>query len=174
MVMHMALRSRCTNLPSSRENKHVIWQNIASELEKGRLVGPVRAELFPDIQVSIIRSVPKGHLTGRWRVIVDLSVPHHFSVNDGITEEVCTLSYALLDDAVGLIRHLGPGTEHMKMDLKDAYRADHHVLGISWDGLVYIDRALLFGLQSVPNSSGRRGDMVPSCGGNSVCNKLSR
>ena len=44
----------------------------------------------------------------------------------------------------------------MKMDLKEAYRIvpvhpdDQHLLGISWNGQVYIDRALPFGLRSAP------------------------
>ena len=44
----------------------------------------------------------------------------------------------------------------MKMDLKDAYRIgpvhpeDYHLLGVSWEGHTYVDRALLFGLCSAP------------------------
>ena len=55
-------------------------------------------------------------------MIVNLSSLRDHSVNDGISEEICSLSYAALDDAVGLIRMLGPMTKLMKMDLKDAYR----------------------------------------------------
>ena len=72
--------------------------------------------LLPGIQVSPIGLVPKGHMTGRWRVIVHLSAPQNFSVNDGISEELCSLSYASLDDAVDVIRRLGPGTQLVKMD----------------------------------------------------------
>ena len=54
-------------------------------------------------------------------MIADLSSPRDHSVNDGISEEICSLSYAALDNAVGLIRMLGPMTQLVKMDLKDAY-----------------------------------------------------
>ena len=53
-------------------------------------------------------------------------------------------------------QHLGRGTELVKMDLKDAYCVvpvhpqDHQLLGIRWDGGVYVDRSLPFGLWSVP------------------------
>ena len=44
----------------------------------------------------------------------------------------------------------------LKIDLKSAYRivpvhpADRHLLGLSWDGSVYVDQALPFGLRSAP------------------------
>ena len=87
---------------------------------------------------------------------MDLSFPRPASVNDGILGELCSLKYASLDDAVGLIRQLGPGSQLVKMDLKDAYRMvpahpdDQHLLAISWEGQTYVDRALLFGLRSAP------------------------
>ena len=89
-------------------------------------------------------------------MIVDLSSPHQRSVNDGISENYCSLQYASLDDALQLIRRFGPGSQLVKMDLKDAYRVvsvhpqDQYLLGISWDGSTYVDRALPFGLRSAP------------------------
>ena len=95
------------------------------------------ADASQHVHVSPIGLVPKGHATGKWRTIVDLSSPTAGSVNDGISAELCSLRYASLDDALGLITQLGPGTQLVKMDLKDAYRIvpvhpdDHHLLGIS-------------------------------------------
>lgn len=89
-------------------------------------------------------------------MIVDLSSPHQHSVNDGISENFCSLQYVSLDDALQLIRHFGPGSQLVKMDLQDAYRVvsvqpqDKYLLGISWDGSTYVDRALPFGLRSAP------------------------
>ena len=54
------------------------------------------------------------------------------------------------------MRALGQGTQLVKIDLKDAYRIvpvhsdDYHLLGITWDGETFIDRALPFGLRSAP------------------------
>ena len=42
--------------------------------------------------------------------------------NDGISEDLCSLQYASLDDALRLICHLGPECELVKMDLKNAFR----------------------------------------------------
>ena len=54
----------------------------------------------------------------------------------------------------------------MKLDIKDAYRLipvhpdDYHLLGISWRGETYIDRALLFGLRSAPKIFSAVADLV--------------
>lgn len=85
-------------------------------------------------------------------MIVDLSFPYNHSVNAGISEELSSITYARVDDAV---EQLGAGTQLVKLDL-NAYRLipvdpqDHHLLGITWDGKTYIDRALPFGLRSAP------------------------
>ena len=150
------LRSRNENRQSSLANPEVITNHITAELEKGRLVGPVVESLMAAIQVNPIGLVPKGHRTRRWRVIVHLSAPNHFVVNDDISEELSSFSYTSLDDVVDLIRRLGTGTQLVKMDLKDAYRIvpihpdDNHLLGISWNGAIYVDRALPFGLRTAP------------------------
>lgn len=152
----MQLRSHGRNHPSSLANPAVVSDNISSEILAGRLVGPVPVSFLSQVHTSPIGLVPKGHTVGRWRMIVDLSSPTRHSVNDGICEDVCSLQYASLDDALRLICRLGPGTQLVKMDLKDAYRAvpihpgDHHLLGISWNGGVYVDRSLPFGLRSAP------------------------
>jgi hypothetical protein len=100
--------------------------------------------------------VPKSGQPGKFRLIVDLSSPAGCSVNDGISEELCSLKYASVDDAVAIIQSMGYNTELAKLDLKEAYRIvpvhpqDYHLLGISWRGQVYLDRALPFGLRSAP------------------------
>ena len=58
--------------------------------------------------------------------------------------------------AVQHILRLGKGTQLVKVDLRQAYRQipvqpeDHYLLGLSWEGSVYVDRALPFGLRSAP------------------------
>ena len=88
-------------------------------------------------------------------MICDLSSPFGSSVNDGISPDLYSLHYAKVDDAVHIIRHLGKGTQLVKLDLKDAYRIvpvhpDYHLLGIKWRGNTYVDHALPFGLSSAP------------------------
>ena len=89
-------------------------------------------------------------------MIVDLSHPANRSVNDGICKQLCTLTYPSIADEVQFIRLLGPGTFLLKVDLKSAYRVvlvnalDRHLLGVQWQGGVYVDQALPFGLRSAP------------------------
>ena len=89
-------------------------------------------------------------------MIVDLSFPAGHSMTNGIFSELCSLSYALVDDAVEHIRRLGHCTQLVNMDLRDAYRIvpihphDHSLLAISWQGRTYVDHALTCGLRSAP------------------------
>ena len=141
-----SLKSRRKNHPSAAANPAVVSQYIQSELELGRLVGPIPEGLVPLVQVSPIGLIPKVHQANKWGMIVDLSFPHHHSVNAGISEDLVSLTYAHMDEAVARIRELGPGTELIKMDLESAYRQvpihpeDHHLLGIAWNGKTYVCR----------------------------------
>ena len=98
------LRSVTRNHPSSLANGAVIDSHIAAELRAGRLVGPLTQAAQSVVHSSPVGLVPKGHATGKWRMIVDLSYPHGCSINDGVQEELCSLRYASLDDALCLIR----------------------------------------------------------------------
>ena len=77
--------------------------------------------------------------------MVDLSHPYCHSVNDGILPDLCSLSYSSVDEAVQYILQLSPGTELVKLDLKDIRRVipihtqDQHLLAITWQGATYID-----------------------------------
>ena len=64
---------------------------------------------------------PKGS-TGKWRLIENLSAPEGHSVNDGIREDWCSLSYVTVDDAVSAVQWLGQGSQLAKVDLRSAYR----------------------------------------------------
>ena len=98
--------------------------------------------------------IPKPHQPGKWRLITDLSSPNGTSINDGIDSQLCSLSYASVDDAVKCIAHLGKGTKLAKFDIPSAYRVvpvspdDRMLLGMLWRGMLYVDGALPFGLRS--------------------------
>ena len=53
---------------------------------------------------------------------MDLSHPKGSSINDGIDSELCSLSYASIDDAVVTILQKGEGTLLAKLHLESAYR----------------------------------------------------
>ena len=118
-------------------NLHVVSDRIQTEIRFGQVVGPVDCSLTPVVHLSPIGLVPKKGQAGCWRMIVDLSFLPSHSVNDGISQDLCLLSYASLDDAVDQIIQLGRRTELAKLDLKDAYRVvpihphDMHLFGLS-------------------------------------------
>ena len=160
-------RLRCNgrNHPSSTEQPLIVQQHIELEQARGSLVGPLSPSLATTVHVSPLGLVPKPH-SDKWRLIVDLSSLEGRSVNDGICSDLTSVVYASVDNAVEIIRRLGPGTELVKMDLKDAYRVipvhpqDHHLLGIQWCGDTFVDRSLPFGLQSAPKIFTAFSDMV--------------
>ena len=55
-----------------------------------------------------------------------------------------------------MVQLLGKGSLLAKLDLREAYRAvpvhpsDQRLLAVSWNGSIYLDKALPFGLRSAP------------------------
>ena len=78
------------------------------------------------------------------------------SVNDGIENELCSLKYVSVDEAMREVIELGQGTQLAKFDIESAYRLipvhgdDRPLLGMRWREKTYIDSALPFGLRSAP------------------------
>ena len=74
-----------SNLGSASSHPEVVSEFIENERSLSRLLGPIpETSSLPPLQVNRIGVVPKGHNTGRWRLITDLSFPQGSSVNDGI------------------------------------------------------------------------------------------
>ena len=77
-------------------------------------------------------------------------------MNDGISREQSTLVYSSVDHLSALVLTRGRGAHLIKADIKEAYRMvpvhrdDQPLLGISWQGVTYVDRVLPFGLRSAP------------------------
>ena len=77
-------------------------------------------------------------------------------MNDGIGKELSSVSYISVDNVVAHILKLGRGALLAKMDIKQAYRnvpvspEDRLLPGMCWEGKVYVDTALPFGLRSAP------------------------
>ncbi|KAL5469194.1 hypothetical protein EMCRGX_G030413 [Ephydatia muelleri] len=116
------LRSATHNLPSVSEHDSVVSSYINTELSANRLLGPLPSRIARYTHRSRIGVVPKGHNTGKWRLITDLSFPPGFSVNDGISSALCSLSYISVDTAAAVITSLGQGTLLAKIDVQAAYR----------------------------------------------------
>ena len=75
--------------------------------QEHRLAGPFPKSLIPSAHISPFGVIPKSHQPGKWRLIVNLSYPNGFSVNDSIPRELCSISYVTIDDAIQNIVELG-------------------------------------------------------------------
>ena len=148
----LQLRPPPGNFRSVVDNPDKVSRYIAEEVSAGRL----QASSLPTVRKNPIGLIPKPHQPGKFRLIVDLSAPCGFSVNDGIAPALCSLEYISVDEAARMMARCGRGALMAKTDLKSAYRhvpvhpADQHLLGLEWNGTTYLDRALPFGLRSAP------------------------
>ena len=77
-------------------------------------------------------------------------------MNDGVSEDLCSLRYPSFDVVAKHLLQLGPGAQMSKLDIKEPYRMvpvhreDWLLLGMQWRGAYYLDTRLPFGLRSAP------------------------
>ena len=87
---------------------------------------------------------------------MDLSYPEGGSVNDGIDPDICSLHCAKVEEATGELVRQGRGSWMAKVDIKSAYRTvpvhpqDWWLLGMKWEGALFVDTTLPFRLRSAP------------------------
>jgi len=150
------LQSCKKNMLSASEHPEMVQKYLQEECQMGRVLGPFDLGELPGVHVSKFGVIPKSNQPGKWRLILDLSSPNGASVNDGIQKELCSLQYVKVDEVVEAILTLGRGTELAKIDIKSAYRIvpvhpeDRPLLGMRWQGKIYVDATLPFGLRSAP------------------------
>ena len=85
------------NMKSVQDHKEVVGAYIGAERQAGRLLGSFRKYCFTQVQVSPFGVIPNSEV-GKWRLILDLSSPEGFSVNDRIKRELCSLPCMSVDD----------------------------------------------------------------------------
>ena len=145
--------------PACTEESTAITKDIAEEKQKGRLL--VSDSFVNGCFESPIRGVQKKSvgipIPGKWRRIHNLS--HRFksvgySVNDLLSPELCSVQYAEFDEAVEIVRKIGPNAYQAKIDLESAYRQlpirpeDWRFLGFQHNNMHYLDTRLPFGISS--------------------------
>ena len=163
------LKPAKTNMESALSHTAVVEDYIHKELTLSRMAGPFLQGNIQGGQVSRFGVIPKHHQIDSWRLIVDLSHPPGFSVNDGIPKDLCSLHYVTIDDAIKQITKLGSGTLLAKADIKSAFRllpvhpADRHLLQMAWNGSIYVDTCLPFGLRSAPKIFNILADLLQWC-----------
>jgi hypothetical protein len=149
----------CKNLQSALKNKDDVTQLIASEVNKGFLVGPFDSPPFDIYRVSPI-GIVQGKYSNKKRLIFDLSAPHndtqHDSINSLINKEECSLTYVKLDDAIDYIQKCGQGSLLCKADISDAFKLlpikpeQYHLFCIKWQDQYMFSCRLTFGSRSSP------------------------
>ena len=141
------------NLASAYERPQIVSAKIFKELEANRLAGPFDSPPFSTFRVSPLGLIPKK-TPGEFRMIHHLSFPDGSSINDSIPFEFTSVNYARVDDATALVKQLGPGCFLAKTDIQNAFRiipirpADYDLLGMSWEGKFYYDKAMPIGCSS--------------------------
>ena len=147
------LHSAKSNMQSAKQHAQVIHDYLAQECQEGNIFGPFNPQTFPHLHINRFGVIPKKRKPGEWRLITDLSSPEGASVNDGIDSSLCSLAYISVKQVAETALQLGPGSLLAKIDIKSAYRLvpvhplDRYMLGMEWDGQVYVDGMLPFGLQ---------------------------
>ena len=153
------LKSSSRNMQSALVHPEVIQTYIDKECSLGRMLGPFggsEPHPHPHCHINRFGVIPKGHTPGKWRLITDLSHPPGESVNDGIDPELCSLSYISVEQVANVVARFSPGALLAKIDVESAYRlipvhpGDRPLQAVEWQGQLYIDAMLPFGLRSAP------------------------
>ena len=117
--------SRCSqdapNLLSAMQNPAAVNAKLSKELDAHRLAGPFSSPPFPVFCVSPLGLAPKES-EGEFRLIHHHSYPRGSSLNDGISVDYTSVSYATVEDAIGLIKSVGQNCFLAKTDVKNAFR----------------------------------------------------
>ena len=142
------LKSTKKNMNSAYDHAAVVTDYLAAELAKGCVAGPFPPPMVPNTHISRFGVIPKSHQPNKWRLIVNLSHSHGKSVG------LCSMAYISADDAIHHIITLGRGTLLAKINIKSAFHlipvhpANRHLLAMVWQGSLFIDMYLPFGLWS--------------------------
>ena len=130
------------------DNPQAVIEYLSREVVLGRMWKIHVSKWQCSLHTSPLELIPKKNKPGKWRPIVDLSSLIKGSVNGGISTELSLLSYTSVDHLAALIVSAGRGSSMVKADIK--HPDDQHLLGMHWEGFLYVDKVLPFGLCSAP------------------------
>ena len=87
------LRPKGCNMLSGIDHPQVVDVYLALERSLGH-VGAISQSSLPTLHLhtSLFGVIPKQSKPGKWRLIIDLSSPEGWSVNDGIERELCSIT----------------------------------------------------------------------------------
>ena len=92
-----SLRAAKRNKPSAFQNPHIIDEYLANELARSRVAGPFVSIPLPNLHFNSFGVIPKKGQPAKWRLIVALSSPQGYSVNDGIDPHEFSTHYIKLN-----------------------------------------------------------------------------
>ena len=133
-----------------------VREYLTKECKADRVIGPVPLTFLSLCHVNRFGVIPKLREPGKWRLILDLSFPPGRSINDGIPKDLCSLQFTTADNAAMLITKLRQGSLLTKVDISHAYcnipvhPQDRRLLGMAWEGALFVDTTLPFRLHSAP------------------------
>ena len=158
-----------SNMQSARQNPQIIEDYLHNETEAGNILGPYPLHSFADLHINRFGTIPKKHQLGRWHLITGLSFSEGSSVNDAVDPALCTLEYITVDRVAEAAMQLGNASLLAKIDIKSAYRlipvhpSNRTMLDIQWNGNLYVDCMLPFGLRSAPKIFNAVADALEWC-----------
>ena len=145
------LPSRSTNAPSAYEFGRHVSDALAAWIDQGFVMGPFEESQVP-AGAKISGIMVKLKPTGAVRVILNLSAPEGFCVNEGIDkEDFPAYMSSITLWLIALHRGGGRGVLMVKIDWSDAYkhipvcRADLDLQWFSWLGKYFAELCLIFG-----------------------------
>jgi hypothetical protein len=155
------------NKASAYEHPEIVDAYLHNEVSLGHVTGPFETLPLPDLHISNFGVIPKSGQPGKLRLILDLSSPHGFSVNNSIDLDQFSLQCIKFDD-VAMVAKRGRGALMAKFDVQSAYHnvavlpSQRYLLGMKWRGKFYVDLVLPFGLRSAPFIFNSIADLVES------------
>ena len=151
--------SKVKNHKGAKDFPRNAQEFLNKEKAYGAILGPFNTNPFAfNITITPFNTVPEKGSDER-RIILDLSYPKGSSINDDVSKdffhgEIVELSYPGVDQFVEIIKLKRRNCLLFKRDLKRAYRqtpidpGDSSLLGYSFNGKLYFDKVLSFGLRS--------------------------
>ena len=149
-------RPPCQNSRAVRHNPEATHALIREEVQKGHVLGPFTQVPLPNLVFSPLNIVPKSGSPNCFRLIHDLAYPYskQQSINSCIPREAALVQYCLLDDVIHMAQEIGPNTLGARIDIRHAFHNlpihadDIHLLAFSFNGAIYINSSLPFGVAS--------------------------
>ena len=139
---------------SALDNPEPVTRAIGKELSRGHFSGPFQVPPIFPFHCSPLGAVPKKN--GTFCIILDLSSPRGFAVNEGISKDDFSVKYSSFDDAVALVLAMGKEAFMAKLDIRHAFRLcpvrpdQWGLLEYCWQGQFFVDTRLPFGSRSSP------------------------